>query len=188
MAYPRAQSRRRADAYPAAKDPRRPDRAGRTSTRSEARSARSAKRGASATPSGQERAARKLRWTRADALDFASRHRLPLAVALAVIVSVAALYGPTCDLYRAWRIETTREAQLSQINDSNASYQSDIDRLQTREGIEDEARKRGYVEDGETSVVVEGLEDTSAQDDAITADDTPWYLRVGDVIFRYEAE
>lgn len=186
MAYPRAQSRQRTTARASAKAPRRSAAASRTS-RDQARSSRAEKDGRNAGSARKERASRGPRLTRADVADFASRHRLPLAVVLVALVLVAALYGPTCDLYRAWRTTSTREAELSQIEDSNDAYQAEIDRLQTREGIEDEARRRGYVADGETSVVVEGLEETSDDADA-TTDDTPWYLRLGDTIFGYEAE
>ena len=188
MTYPRVQSRPRAGARAFAKASGRSAASARGSARSQSRSAR-VQRDArvSARPERKERPAKVPRPTREGILDFVSRHRMPLAVILTVLVAFAMLYGPACDLYRSWRTETTREAELSQINASNDAYLAEIDRLQTREGIEDEARRRGYVAEGETGVVVDGLDDSDA-DDAAQADDTPWYLSVGDVIFGYEED
>ena len=71
---------------------------------------------------------------------------------------------------------------------------AEVDRLQSREGIEDEARKRGYVLPGEQPVMVEGLEvddrgtaDSSASAVQSRSDDNPWYIDVLDFIFSYEA-
>lgn len=113
------------------------------------------------------------------------RWRVPLiALAVAAVVALA-LYEPARGLYSAWRTQGIREAQLEQLNESNEEYRSDIDRLQSREGIEEEARKRGYVTEGETSVIVEGLpeDDSSSADDAA---ENPWYIGLLDTIFRYE--
>ena len=38
--------------------------------------------------------------------------------------------------------------------------QSQVDSLMTREGIEDEARRRGYVSEGDTPVDMSGVDDT----------------------------
>lgn len=134
-----------------------------------------------------ERAARTAKWARVDALEFASRHRAPLLALLAVVLFALFFYGPVKGLYQAWRTEGVRQEQLAELSLSNEAYQQEIDRLQTREGIEDEARRRGYVAEGETSIVVEGLEGMGEDADAAAADDTPWYLRVADFIFQYEA-
>ena len=65
-------------------------------------------------------------------------------------------------------------------------YQQDIDRLQTREGIEDEARKRGYVSEGETGVIAEGLPEDQEAEEAPA--ELPWYLAVGDFVFQYKEQ
>lgn len=116
----------------------------------------------------------------------AQRVRVPLIVLAIVIVIVSALYAPAQNLYCAWRDQGVHEAQLEELNKTNEQYQDDINRLQTREGIEDEARKRGYVGAGETEVVVEGMpaeSDDAAED---SAPEVPWYLAVADFIFMYD--
>lgn len=113
------------------------------------------------------------------------RWKAPLVALALVLVVIVALYAPAKGLYSAWRIQGERQAQLDELNASNEECRSDISRLQSREGIEDEARKRGYVSEGETSVIVEGLpEDDSASDSS--QEELPWYIELGDLIFQYE--
>lgn len=116
----------------------------------------------------------------------ASGARTTIIVLVAVAVVVATLYGPARDLYCAWREQGVSQETLDALNESIDEYQGDIDRLQTREGIEDEARKRGYVEEGESGVTATGLpeeEDGDAPEEGL-----PWYLSLGDVIFQYQGE
>lgn len=120
--------------------------------------------------------------------------RRGLAVMALLVLVVGFLYGPTRSLYAATRDEQVYTAQLAELDASNESLRAEVDRLQSREGIEDEARKRGYVIKGETPVMVEGLEvddrgtaDASASADLTLDDDNPWYVDVLDVIFGYEA-
>ena len=122
--------------------------------------------------------------------DFASSHRVPLVALLVAAFVVVTLYGPACSLYQAWRdngMLTTRQAQASAESEQ---LESDINSLMTEDGIKDEARERGYVEEGETRIVVEGLdaEEDSTVDVRTDASDIPWYLRVTDFIFRYDAQ
>lgn len=122
--------------------------------------------------------------------DFASSHRVPLVALLVAAFVVVTLYGPACSLYQAWRdngMLTTRQAQASAESEQ---LESDINSLMTEDGIKDEARERGYVEEGETRIVVEGLdaEEDSTVDAQTDASDIPWYLRVTDFIFRYDAQ
>lgn len=122
---------------------------------------------------------------------FAWRFKVVLLVVAVLIVSFVALYGPAQNLYQAWRVESARQETLDALNESNEEFQEDIERLQTREGIEDEARKHGYVGEGETSIVVDGLSEedadaTDSEDDDATED--PWYLSITDFIFQYEAQ
>lgn len=119
------------------------------------------------------------------AAERAGRWKAPLAVLVVVLVVVVALYAPAKGLYAAWRTNEARQAQLDELNASNEGYRSDISRLQTREGIEDEARKRGYVNEGETSVIVEGLPTEDGSSDAAPAE-VPWYIALGDFVFQYE--
>lgn len=118
---------------------------------------------------------------------FYASHKL-LCIAVGVLVAAALLlYGPTATYYRAWRAGLDLQAQYDALAQSNDQIQQQNDALLTRKGIEEEARRRGYVGAGETGVVVEGLPDdsTSSSD---TTPEYPWYVGVGDVIFGYERQ
>lgn len=122
----------------------------------------------------------------------AARRAIVVLGFLAIVVVF--LYGPVRSLYAATRDEQVYTAQLAELNASNAELRAEVDRLQSREGIEDEARKRGYVLPGEQPVMVEGLEvddrgtaDSSASAVQSRSDDNPWYIDVFDFIFSYEA-
>ena len=126
---------------------------------------------------------------------WAGAHRA-LSIAMAtVLVAVAMLYPPARAYYAAIRINSVLSSQLSDVNASNDSLQSDVSSLMTKEGIEDEARRRGYVSKGDTAVDMSGVSDsggaTSDQASA-TSDDTassaaePWYLSALDALFGYD--
>lgn len=118
---------------------------------------------------------------------FYASHKL-LCIVVGVLVAAAVLlYGPAATYYRAWRAGLDLQAQYDALVQSNDQIQQQNDALLTREGIEEEARRRGYVGAGETGVVVEGLPDdsTSSSD---TTPEYPWYVGVGDVIFGYERQ
>ncbi len=126
---------------------------------------------------------------------WAGAHRA-LSIAMAtVLVVVAMLYPPARAYYAAARVNSVLSSQLSDVNASNDSLQSDVSSLMTKEGIEDEARRRGYVSKGDTAVDMSGVSDsggaTSDQASA-TSDDTassaaePWYLSALDAFFGYD--
>lgn len=118
---------------------------------------------------------------------FYASHKL-LCIAVGVLVAAALLlYGPAATYYRAWRAGLDLQAQYDALAQSNDQIQQQNDALLTREGIEEEARRRGYVGAGETGVVVEGLPDDSASSSDATPE-YPWYVGVGDVIFGYEGQ
>lgn len=118
---------------------------------------------------------------------FYASHKL-LCIAVGVLVAAALLlYGPVATYYRAWRAGLDLQAQYDALAQSNDQIQQQNDALLTREGIEEEARRRGYVGAGETGVVVEGLPDDSASSSDATPE-YPWYVGVGDVIFGYEGQ
>lgn len=119
-------------------------------------------------------------------LDRIGAMRVPLVITAIALAVFVALYFPAQDLYCAWREQGSKQATLEQLNESIEEYQGDIDRLQTREGIEDEARKRGYVEDGEVGVTAVGLPEDEQTDDKDQA--LPWYLSLGDLVFQYREE
>ena len=118
---------------------------------------------------------------------FYASHKL-LCIAVGVLVAAALLlYGPAATYYRAWRAGLDLQAQYDALAQSNDQIQQQNDALLTRKGIEEEARRRGYVGAGETGVVVEGLPDDSTSSSDVTPE-YPWYVGVGDVIFGYERQ
>lgn len=118
-------------------------------------------------------------------LDFADRFRTALVVIAVLLVIFAALYAPAQGLYCAWRDQGVQQEELAELAKTNEQYQSDIDRLQSREGIEDEARRRGYVAEGESEIVVDGTLPTDADQDGARDEGIPWYLALGDFVFQY---
>ena len=116
----------------------------------------------------------------------ASKARVPVLVAVVVLVVLVSLYGPAQGLYSAWREQALNQETLDGLNASIEEYQHDIDQLQTREGIEDEARKRGYVTEGESGVTAVGLPEEGQEEEVEQA--LPWYLALGDFVFQYHEE
>lgn len=129
----------------------------------------------------------------------ASRLFIVFAVLVVIVAVGAFLYPSAKEYYTSIREEARLEAQYEAISSHNTELQEQIDSLSTDEGVKDAAREKlGWVESGEQSVVVEGLEDPSeGQDqtqtlydsavdvDSITAPDT-WYSPVLDVVFGYD--
>jgi cell division protein FtsB len=123
-------------------------------------------------------------------------HTRGVTVLVVVALVVAMLYTPLCNLYAAHRrlghLQATYDALLAE----NESINHDLEVLQSREGIENVARARGYVEAGETKVIVEGLADEGQQEDQALAaisdvevpDERPWYIVALDTLFGYTAE
>ena len=125
--------------------------------------------------------------------EFAGAHRLPVIIAAVVIAAVVMLYGPACNLYAAWRSGLDLQATYDATTQSNDQLSSEVDALMTPEGVQDLARERGYVGEGETGVVVEGLSDGSADaapmgTGTVVSADVPWYVSAADVIFQYHAD
>ncbi|MBQ6395009.1 MAG: septum formation initiator family protein [Atopobiaceae bacterium] len=122
-----------------------------------------------------------------------AKRRLRIAAVLFIVV-FGLLYGPARDLYTARREEQVLTARLERINAENEELTEALQTLQTREGIEDEARRRGFVNAGETPVRVEGLEETEGsqpggsgiitQETEETEED-PFYIRFFDFFFQY---
>ena len=123
------------------------------------------------------------------------RRRRVLTVLAVIAVAIAMLYRPARDYYIAWRTGYTLGVRNEALAEENEQLNEDLDRLMTHEGIEDEARKRGYVMPGETSVKVEGLEEAYGTEESsgkasdITGEENlPWYIHVGDALFFYEPD
>ena len=112
-------------------------------------------------------------------------HKRPLIVLAVILVVVEALYAPARTYYSAWRTNGILQSSKDAIDQSNSAYESDNSRLMSSEGIQDEARKRGYVSEGETGVKVEGLDESSSSSD-LSSDSDPWYITVLDFVFSYQ--
>ena len=112
-------------------------------------------------------------------------YKRPLIVLAVILVVVAALYAPARTYYSAWRTNGILQSSKDAIDQSNSAYESDNSRLMSSEGIQDEARKRGYVSEGETGVKVEGLDESSSSSDS-SSDSDPWYITVLDFVFSYQ--
>lgn len=115
---------------------------------------------------------------------FATRFRAPLIVGAVLLAVLAYLYEPAKGYYQAWRANGVHQAALDELNESIEDSRGDISRLQSSEGIEDEARKKGLVKEGEVPVTVEGLpegDESQAED----ASELPWYIELGDFVFQY---
>ena len=124
-------------------------------------------------------------------------HMLVCIVAGVIVLALAMLYSPAKALYGARRTNAILSERLDAATSSAQTLQSEVDSLMTREGIEDEARRRGYVEEGDTAVDMDGVTDSGSAttDESVTNADsssssdeeqTPWYTSVLDFIFGYD--
>ena len=129
-------------------------------------------------------------------MGLVSHVRLGGVIVLAVVAfCVFMLYAPVRDLYVASRRLEALQATYEELVAENEQITHELELLQTREGIENEARARGYVEPGEVKVKVNGLPEEEAFDGgaAVVAedeyvDDRTWYVRFFDTLFGYEPE
>lgn len=122
--------------------------------------------------------------------------RLPLVLAILVVLAAlvfGVLWGPARAYYLAWRESGVLQVEYEALTEQNADLDHDLDRLQSLEGIEDEARRRGYVYPGEEALVVSGVEeqkvaDPSAVQEAIDQYEKsqPWYVGWLDSVFGYQ--
>ena len=122
------------------------------------------------------------------------RRRRVIRVLVVILAVIVMLYRPARDYYIAWRTGYTLTVRYEALAEENEELNDDLERLMTREGIEDAARERGYVMPGETSVKVEGLDENVGEEssgkaaDVTGEEDLPWYIHVGDFIFFYRSE
>lgn len=122
-------------------------------------------------------------------------HKKLSIVLIAVLALAITVYPPACSLYSATRSNAILSEKLTYATTTADSLQSEVDSLMTREGIEDEARRRGYVSEGETAVEMDGVEDTgsASSDSTVTessnadTEEDPWYIKALDFIFGYDA-
>ena len=119
-------------------------------------------------------------------------HVALVGILLAVLM-VVAMVGPLRSYYVAWRDAGVLQVEYETLSTINEGLSSDVERLNTVEGIEDEARRRGYVYPGEESLVVDGLEEESLTEQAEVQEaldeynkGLPWYVHTLDGIFGYK--
>lgn len=134
--------------------------------------------------------------------EFTTGRTKPLAIALVILAILGGLYGPMRDYYVAYRTGDILARQLQVSERYNKSLQSDVSKLLSKEGIEDEARsKLGLVMPGEKQLEVKGLDGDSSSDssdasssltaseiakrEAEVAAEAPWYIKVLDTVFFY---
>lgn len=117
---------------------------------------------------------------------------IPLLVVIGLAIAIVVVAGPARTYYLAWRESGVLEAEYAALDSSNAELNQQIERLQTLDGIEDEARERGFVYPDEKALVVEGVEPRAVADpelvDAAVKEyekSLPWYVGVLDMLFGY---
>lgn len=120
---------------------------------------------------------------------FVSRHAVPLAVIATLTLAIVMLYAPMRDWYVSMRSNQDLAAYYAALDEQRDDLSEDLSRLQTREGIEDEARKRGYINPDETGVLVENLpvEDLEMGDEIQVSYETTWNVALLDFVFGYTA-
>lgn len=127
-------------------------------------------------------------------MGWASTHRALMFAFAALLGVVLFLYPPARAYYVAARNNAMLQAKVEQVNASNDVLQGEVNTLLTREGIEDEARRLGYVSEGDTAVDMSGVDDSGgATSDAGVTDATgtdmqtgAWYTPVLDALFGYD--
>ena len=102
-------------------------------------------------------------------------------------VLLIGFYGPVQGYYRA--IRDAQELQITQqeVEKEHKNLNEDVNRLQTQEGIQDKAHERGYVSEGETSVSVEGVGNTTTDNKPKEQKrpENPWYIKLLDFVVGY---
>ena len=116
-------------------------------------------------------------------------------VALACLaLSCLFLYPAAQQYYHASRENDRLQAEYAAIEQRNATIQNEVDSLKTESGVKARAHEQfGWVEEGEQSAVVHGLDDAAEDTDFLAnipseSVDTPetWYSPVLDAVFGVE--
>ena len=109
-----------------------------------------------------------------------------------VIAAIAlGVVGPVHDFYVARRTGDVLEQKKAYIEEKNAELESERDSLFTEEGVETQARKRGYVSPGEVGVNVEGLEQKEVEDPSKPVeypDSRSWFDKTLDTLFGFSPQ
>ncbi|KXG88587.1 hypothetical protein HMPREF3232_01489 [Fannyhessea vaginae] len=107
-----------------------------------------------------------------------------VAIALGVV-------GPVHDFYVARRTGDVLEQKKAYIEEKNSELEAERDSLFTEEGVETQARKRGYVSLGEVGVNVEGLEQKEVEDPSKPVeypDSRSWFDKMLDTLFGFSPQ
>ena len=121
------------------------------------------------------------------ALDFARNHTKLVVFLGIVIFLIVGLYSPVRGYYHAVREHDELLFNQQKLEEETKRLLQDVQRLQTKEGIIDEAHKQGMVSRDEESARVEGLE-KKKDENTVQHPDYPWYIKVGDFIFGFSPE
>lgn len=121
-----------------------------------------------------------------NALDFARNHTKLVVFLGVVIFLLVGLYPPIRGYYHAVREHDELLLNQQKLEEDQKRLVSEVQGLQTKEGIIDEAHKQGLVSGGEESARVEGL-DKKKDENTVQHPDYPWYIKVGDFIFGFSA-
>lgn len=115
-----------------------------------------------------------------------------VVVLVALAIMGVTVFGAARKYYSAWRDAGILEVRYQVVSEQNASLTDELESLQTLEGIEDEARRRGYVYPDEQAVVAEGVEEEQVADPTLVDKaveeyeaSQPWYVHVLDGLFGY---
>lgn len=112
-------------------------------------------------------------------------------VCLVIAAIALGVVGPVHDFYVARRTGDVLEQKKAYIEEKNAELESERDSLFTEEGVETQARKRGYVSPGEVGVNVEGLEQKEAEDPSKPVeypDSRSWFDKTLDTLFGFSPQ
>lgn len=112
-------------------------------------------------------------------------------VCLVIVTIVLGVLGPVHDFYVARRTGDVLEQKKAYIEEKNSELEAERDSLFTEEGVETQARKRGYVSPGEVGVNVEGLEQKDADDPSKPVeypDSRSWFDKMLDTLFGFSPQ
>ena len=112
-------------------------------------------------------------------------------VCLVIAAIALGVVGPVHDFYVARRTGDVLEQKKAYIEEKNAELESERDSLFTEEGVETQARKRGYVSPGEVGVNVEGLEQKEVEDPSKPVeypDSRSWFDKMLDTLFGFSPQ
>ncbi len=113
-----------------------------------------------------------------------------------LVLSCLFLYPAAQQYYHASRENDRLQAEYAAIEQRNATIQSEVDSLKTDDGVKARAHEQfGWVEEGEQSAVVNGLDNEDEGEDtdflanissASVATPETWYSPVLDALFGVE--